>query len=98
MWASKLTPLSVHARQRMDFVEYARWAATFLMNRRAVPTAIFAANDDIACGLMRTFWCAIIRLPDDVSLAGFDDRELALQLDPLLRPFASDSRNWATLT
>lgn len=39
------------------------------------PTAIFAANDYIAQGLLRAFWERGIRVPQDISVIGFDDVE-----------------------
>ncbi|UXN33479.1 LacI family DNA-binding transcriptional regulator [Glutamicibacter sp. M10] len=39
------------------------------------PTAIFAANDYIAQGLLRAFWECGIRVPQDISVIGFDDVE-----------------------
>ncbi len=39
------------------------------------PTAIFAANDYIAQGLLRAFWERGLKVPEDVSVIGFDDVE-----------------------
>lgn len=35
-------------------------------------TGVFAANDHLALGIIRAFWERGIRVPDDVSVAGFD--------------------------
>nr|WP_093186885.1 LacI family DNA-binding transcriptional regulator [Sanguibacter gelidistatuariae] len=41
--------------------------------RSGPPTAVFAANDQLALGLLRAFNEAGLRIPEDVSVAGFDD-------------------------
>ena len=38
-----------------------------------VPTAVFAANDQMALGLLSAFGAAGVDVPGDVSVAGFDD-------------------------
>lgn len=41
--------------------------------RQGLPTAVFAANDQLALGLLRAFAEAGVRVPLDVSVVGFDD-------------------------
>lgn len=48
------------------------------------PTAIFSANDDMAAGVIRTATRAGIRIPQELSVAGFDDVSLAQQIFPSL--------------
>ena len=48
------------------------------------PTAIFAGNDMIALGVLLAIRTAGLRCPQDVSLIGFDDLELAETTNPSL--------------
>ena len=48
------------------------------------PTAIFAANDDMAAGVVRFADRAGINVPEDLSVAGCDDVALARQVYPSL--------------
>lgn len=52
------------------------------------PTAIFAMNDPMAAGCLRALAEAGLRVPRDVSVAGFDNRELAAFLTPPLTTVA----------
>lgn len=55
-----------------------------LLKRKHRPTAFFAANDDMAVGVLRAANRLGIRVPEDLSVAGFDDITLARQVWPSL--------------
>jgi len=48
------------------------------------PTAVFCTSDEMAIGLMRTLLSAGLRVPEDISVAGFDDIEFAAVAEPSL--------------
>ncbi len=48
------------------------------------PTAVFCANDHMAAGVMAAAHRAGLRIPDDLSVVGFDDIPLARQIWPAL--------------
>jgi LacI family repressor for deo operon, udp, cdd, tsx, nupC, and nupG len=48
------------------------------------PGAVFCSNDEMAIGLMRTLISAGVRVPEDISVAGFDDIEFAAVVEPPL--------------
>lgn len=55
-----------------------------LLELRAPPTAIFAANDDMAAGVLRVAGQRGISIPQQLSVAGCDDISLARQIHPTL--------------
>jgi LacI family transcriptional regulator len=57
-----------------DFrIDGGREAAARLLSLPDPPTAIFAFNDGMAIGAMHAAFARGLRVPDDVSVAGFDD-------------------------
>jgi LacI family transcriptional regulator len=63
-----------------------------LLERPARPRAVFCANDSMAVGLLRAFRRAGVRVPEDISIAGFDDIAIARHLDPPLTTARVDAR------
>ena len=59
-------------------------AARQLLDLDAPPTAIWTVNDLLAVGALRAIRERGLRVPEDVSLAGFDDIAFAAQLYPPL--------------
>ncbi len=51
---------------------------------RTEPTAVFAASDVMAVGAMKALAQAGLRVPDDVSVAGYDDIPMAALVSPPL--------------
>jgi DNA-binding LacI/PurR family transcriptional regulator len=72
------TPASGHAEGRR------------LLDEDPDLTAVFAANDDMAIGLMRALADAGRRVPQDVSVVGFDDIPAAAYLSPPLTTVGQD--------
>ncbi len=52
-------------------------AAKKILALKAIPTAIFCANDLLALGVMRTLRENKLRIPEQVSVLGYDDIEFA---------------------
>ena len=59
-------------------------AADALLALDPPPTAIFAANDDMAAGVLRVALHKGLRIPHELSVAGFDDSALASHVFPAL--------------
>jgi DNA-binding LacI/PurR family transcriptional regulator len=52
-----------------------------LLSLRAPPTAVFAQSDEMAAGAMQVMRRMGVRVPEDISIVGFDDHEMAEVLD-----------------
>ena len=55
------------------------------------PTAVFAANDYMAIGLMSALRDADVRVPEDVAVTGFDDIAISQYLSPALTTVRVDA-------
>ncbi|AUA16894.1 LacI family DNA-binding transcriptional regulator [Streptomyces malaysiensis] len=58
--------------------------AAALLDLPEPPTAIFAGNDEIALGVIETARARGLRIPEDLSVVGFDDTSLAQMTSPPL--------------
>ena len=55
-----------------------------IMKMRNKPSAIFAANDEMASGVMKVIIDSGYEVPKDFSIAGFDDTPVSQMLNPPL--------------
>jgi len=60
------------------------------------PTAIVYSNDHMAIAGLGVAQRLGLRVPDDVSITGFDDTELARHIHPALTSVATDAREWGS--
>lgn len=67
-------------------------AAEFLLSQAKSFSAIFAANDEMACGARLALYRRGIRVPEDVSIIGFDNQPAAAFLTPPLTTVAQPAR------
>ncbi len=89
-------PLEPDLMARGDFhFESALRAAEGMLSAGAPPTAIFASNDDMAAGVLAVAYRRGIRIPADLSVAGFDDTPLASVVVPSLTTIYQPIREMA---
>lgn len=72
-------------------------AAKILFERSPDITAIFAANDTVAFGIMRAAYEIGKKMPDDISIIGFDDDRMSLFATPALSTFKQNRERIAEL-
>jgi len=76
-----------------DFsIESGTVAAARLLGVKNPPTAIFCFNDEMAMGVIETARRHKLRIPDDLSVVGFDDIRYASHVDPPLTTIAQPMR------
>jgi len=69
-------------------------AAAQLLKLAERPTAIFCENDEMAIGAMQCLKQAGLRIPEDISVAGFDDINFAEYSDPPLSTIAQPAEEF----
>jgi len=84
MREKKLKSVLITARNSQSFVDFGQKSVARILARQPRPTAVVAGNDEIAYGLWRSLQRHTMKVPDDISLVGFDDREEAVLMDPPL--------------
>jgi LacI family transcriptional regulator len=55
-----------------------------ILKMRVRPTAVLASNDLTAIGIMGAVYAAGLRVPEDISVVGFDDIALSAFMPPPL--------------
>ena len=74
-----------------EYIRYGDWEyesgvreTRELLKLTPLPTAVFAMNDLMAAGCMAALLSSGFRIPEDVAVAGFDNREIASYVRPPL--------------
>jgi DNA-binding LacI/PurR family transcriptional regulator len=75
---------------RGDWTAESGYRHGLALGRRAGVTAIFAANDEMALGIMRALHELGRAVPGDVSIVGFDDMDVAASFWPPLTTVRQD--------
>lgn len=84
--------------QRGDYTfESGRECGRTLLQMAEAPTAIFASNDEMAAGVIYAAQGLGLKVPEDVSVAGFDDSALATRIRPALTTIRRPVREMARL-
>ena len=77
--------------------ESGRECGRALLEMSTPPTAIFASNDEMAAGVINAAQDLGLQVPEDVSVAGFDDSALATRIRPSLTTIRRPVREMARL-
>jgi len=81
-----------------DFrIESGERAMQALLTQPSLPTAIFVSNDMMAFGAIRALYDRDIKIPEDISIIGFDDTLLTKSFIPPLTTIAQPIRQLAEL-
>lgn len=89
--------VSDHHYQYQFAYESALGAASDLLRLPNRPTAIFAASDVLAMGVYEAARRAGLRVPEDLSVVGFDDVPMAQWVSPPLTTLRQPLAEMATL-
>jgi LacI family transcriptional regulator len=72
-------------------------ATNILLDLKKPPTAIFAANDDMAAGAIGAIYERGLSVPGDISVCGFDDTPIARHIYPALTTVRQPTREMGRL-
>ncbi|MGZ3145010.1 LacI family DNA-binding transcriptional regulator [Lentzea chajnantorensis] len=72
-------------------------ALTALLDRHPGVTAVFAFNDTVAVGALRSARRRGLKVPDDLAVVGFDGLQLGTVVDPALTSVALDTKRIGAL-
>jgi len=84
MREKKLKPVLIKGGSHLSFGDFGQESVGRILSGRPRATAVVAGNDEIAYGLWRSLCRQGVKVPDEISLVGFDDREEAVLMDPPL--------------
>lgn len=82
--SNEITVPPEYIEQGLFTVDSGLIAAKKLLSLKNRPTAIFAANDEMAAGALSAAHMSRISVPDQLSIVGFDDGHLATAVSPNL--------------
>jgi len=71
-------------------------AALRILQMESRPTAVFCANDEMAFGLMQSLIVHGVKIPEEISVVGFDDSPLAANSHPPLTTVCQPLEKMAT--
>lgn len=84
MKARRWAPVCIDTDWLVSTAEYGQLAVERLLREKQPPTAILAANDEVAAGAWRELVRRGVRIPQQMSLVGFGDRAEFSILEPAL--------------
>jgi DNA-binding LacI/PurR family transcriptional regulator len=77
-----LAPVATWVNDTTDYAEVAERGVAEILESGAPTTAIFAGNDNVAAVAVQSLKRRGIRVPQDVSVVGFDDAPRCIEIDP----------------
>jgi len=78
-------------------IEFGQSAAKSLVTSDNLPTAVFVHNDETATGLLHGFARAGLRVPEDISVIGYDDMPYSAVFNPGISTVRLPRREWGRL-
>jgi LacI family transcriptional regulator, repressor for deo operon, udp, cdd, tsx, nupC, and nupG len=98
-WCNALTNSGIAVRHNLEVpggftVDGGHRAMTQLLTQQDRPTAVFACSDEMAMGAVKAVRDHGLRVPQDVSIVGFDDHDLAhvMELTTIRQPVLESGR------